>query len=131
MRTDIIDTKTPGIVMSETPISLSDEKLKGLLLKTYEEAQRSANSFKYYDLYKVLLSVASTLLITLMTSTFSDLGNIKASAVTIIAQVIMILSAILGFVFLAIAFSEKTKKDTSDRDRVINEIFAKHGLDRK
>ena len=38
--TNIIDTKDEGIVVKETLISISDEKLRNSLSRTYEEAQK-------------------------------------------------------------------------------------------
>ena len=37
---NIIDTKDEGIVVKETPISISDEKLRNSLSRAYEEAQK-------------------------------------------------------------------------------------------
>ena len=126
MPTNIIDKSAPGIVMQETQISLSDEKLKSLLLRTYEAALRDANSPKYYKTYSVLLSIAGTLLITLLTSSFSSLGQISADTITVIAWIVFCGCAITGFIFLWIAARKKMSYDTSARDKAISEIFEGH-----
>lgn len=126
MPTNIIDKSNPGIVMQETQISLSDEKLKAILLKTYEAALKDANAPKYYKSYSILLSIAGTLLITLLTSSFGSLGRISAETVTIIAWIVLFACAVLGFIFLGIAAQRKMSYDTAARDKAISEIFEGH-----
>ena len=43
---NIIDTKDEGIVVKETPISISDEKLRNSLSRAYEEAQTKNDQSK-------------------------------------------------------------------------------------
>ena len=45
---NIIDTKDEGIVVKETPISISDEKLRNSLSRAYEEAQKDMSTFHFY-----------------------------------------------------------------------------------
>lgn len=120
---NIIDTSSPGIVVQETSITITDEKVKGILLRTYEAALKNANSFKYYKSYKVLLSVAGTLFLSLLTSDFRNLGKLDASTVTTIAWVVMVLCALIGFLFLGIASHYKMIHDTVARDKAISDIF--------
>lgn len=54
---NIIDTKDEGIVVKETPISISDEKLRNSLSRAYEEAQKDMSTFHFYNLYSVFLSI--------------------------------------------------------------------------
>lgn len=131
MPTNIIDRSDPGIVMQETQISLSDEKLKSILLRTYEVALRDANAPKYYKLYSVLLSIAGTMLMTLLTSSFGSLGKLSAETVTLIAWIILIACAVLGFIFLGIAAQRKMSYDTAARDKAISEIFEGHCFSEK
>ena len=67
---NIIDTKDEGIVVKETLISISDEKLRNSLSRTYEEAQKDMSKFHFYNLYSVFLSISSTLFLSLLTSNF-------------------------------------------------------------
>lgn len=81
--------------------------------------------------YSVLLSVAGTLLISLLTSSFGSLGKISAEIVTLIAWIILIVCAVLGFIFLGIAAQRKMSYDTAARDKAISEIFEGHCFSEK
>jgi hypothetical protein len=61
--------------------------------------------------------------LSLLTSTFGAVGNISAECVTKFVWAIFIASAILGFILMGITVSEKTKNDTSERDRAVSEVF--------
>ncbi len=124
--TNIIDSSIPAIVIQETPISLSDEKLKSILLKTYEAAIKNANAPKYYKLYGVLLSVSFTLLVALLTSSFKSLWSIDAKCVTNIAWIMCVICGLLGIAFLIIGSRQKMKNDTEERDKAVNDIFDAH-----
>ena len=50
-RNMIIDNSDPGIVVTETTVTISDEKLKGMLSKTYESAQRDERRFSILNLW--------------------------------------------------------------------------------
>ncbi len=126
MQTNIIDKSAPGIVMHETQIYLSDEKLKSILLRTYEAALRDADARKYYKTYSVFLSIAGTLLITLLTSSFESIGQISAEVITKIAWVVFSGCTVLGFWFLSIAVRRKMSYDTTARDKAISEIIEGH-----
>ena len=56
---NIIDTKDEGIVVKETPISISDEKLRNSLSRAYEEAQKDMSTFHFYNLYSYNILVAN------------------------------------------------------------------------
>lgn len=126
MENNIIDFSDPGIVVKETTVHLSDEKLKNALSRTYERAQQDMNSFKFYDHYGVFLSIASTLFISLMTSDFGAIGNIDQKTVTLLVWLICIVSGIVGLVCLAIWFSKKTHNKTSDRDIAVDQIIKEY-----
>lgn len=115
-----------GIVMVERQVTLTDEKLSGILLRTYEKAVADVTKWKYYNLYSVLLSVAGTLFFSLLTSEFYAIGPIKADTVKNTVILLTIISAILGFVFLGISVNQKKKSDTEVRDESINEIIIKY-----
>ena len=126
MATNIIDKSDPGIVMQETTISLSDEKFKSILLKTYERAQADMNKPSLSKHYSILLSIAGTLFLTLLTSDFGSIGKIEADIVTLCARIIFVICAVGGFILMAITVSKKTKNSTEERDKAISEIFESH-----
>lgn len=123
MPNNIIEQSDPGIVAKETPVRLSDEKLRNMLSRTYERAQKDMSATKFRKFYSVFLSVAGTLFLSLLTSTFDAVGKISAETVTIIAWIICVSSAILGFILMGLTVSEKTKSDTVDRDKAVDEVF--------
>lgn len=126
MSHNIIEQSDPGIVAKETPVRLSDEKLRNMLSRTYERAQKDMSTTKLRKYYSVFLSVAGTLFLSLLTSTFGAIGNISAEVVTKFAWAICIISAVLGFILMGMTVSEKTKNDTSDRDQAVNEVFEQY-----
>lgn len=123
---NIIDTKDEGIVVKETLISISDEKLKNSLSRSYEEAQKDMNKFHFYNLYSVFLSIASTLFLSLLTSDFHAIGAITAEKVTIGAWIVCIGSGVLGAILACYKVSQKTKNDTSNRDDAVEKVFNQH-----
>ena len=70
MLNNIIEQSDPGIVAKETPVRLSDEKLRNMLSRTYERAQKDVRKPKLCKFFGVFLSIAGTLLLSLLTSTF-------------------------------------------------------------
>ena len=123
---DIIDTNDEGIVVKETPISISDEKLKNSLSRAYEEAQKDMSEFHFYNLYSVFLSIASTLFLSLLTSDFHSIGSMTAEKVTYGAWIICIVSGVLGGILACCKISQKTKNDTSNRDDAVKKVFDQH-----
>lgn len=123
MPNGIIEQSDPGIVAKETPVRISDEKLKNMLSRTYERAQKDMSVVKFRNYYSVFLSIAGTLFLSLLTSTFGAVGNISAECVTKFAWITCIASATLGFVLMGMTVSDKTKNDTSERDQAVSEVF--------
>lgn len=123
---NIIDTKDEGIVVKETPISISDEKLRNSLSRAYEEAQKDMSEFHFYNLYSVFLSIASTLFLSLLTSDFHAISSLTAEQVTIGAWVICIGAGFLGGILACYKISKKTKNDTSNRDDAVKKVFDQH-----
>ena len=121
---NIIDTKDEGIVVKETLISISDEKLRNSLSRTYEEAQKDMSKFHFYNLYSVFLSISSTLFLSLLTSNFHAIGSATEETVTMGAWVICILSGFLGVILACYKVSEKN--DTSSRDAAVEKVFKQH-----
>lgn len=123
---NIIDTKDEGIVVKETLISISDEKLRSSLSRTYEEAQKDMSKFHFHNLYSIFFSIASTLFLSLLTSNFHAIGSATAETVTIVAWLICIVSGFLGGILACCKFAEKTKNDTSARDAAVEKVFNQH-----
>ena len=118
-----IDTIDGNIVCKETNIQISDEKLKGYLKDAYETARRDGRGFKIYKLYSILLSIASTLFITLLTSDFKDLGRISSSTLSIIGWIIMVFTFIVGVALAIINSSKNGENETTERDEAVNRII--------
>lgn len=115
-----------GIIIQETSITLTDEKLQGILLHTYERAISDNGKWHFYKLYGTFLSIAGTLLITILTSTFNGFGAIDSSKIQIFSIILMIIFGLLGFICLGISVNQKKKNDTEERDTAISEIFEKY-----
>lgn len=122
MNNMIIDNSSSGIVVTETKITISDEKLNGMLLKTYEAATIEGNKFKIHSLWGVCWSVAGTLLMAILTSTFNAIGSVEASTVRNWAIGICIISFIVGLVFIIWRVNDKTANDIAKRDEAVQEI---------
>ena len=123
---NIIDSSDPGIVVKETTVHLSDEKLKAALSRTYERAQRDMQKFKLRKHYSIFLSVAGTLFLSLLTSKFGPIGQVDSEIVTALVWGICIGSGIMGFILLAMTVSEKTQRDTISRDEAVEEIVREY-----
>lgn len=123
MGNNIIDSTNPGIVATEIQVNLSDEKLKSTLLHVYEEAQKHERTIKYYDWCSVLLSIAGTLLLSLVTSDFHGVGSIDANTVRNIAWLAFVVTCIFGFIFLYIKYTKKVNGDTTARDNVVEKVM--------
>lgn len=123
MAIKIIDSTDPGVVVRESTVHLSDEKLKNVLLRTYERAQQDRDIIKLHRFYSVFLSIAGTLFLSLLTSDFHSIGPFSAGFVTGFAWFVCAGSAIGGFILMAVHFSCKSKNDTVSRDAAVNEIF--------
>lgn len=120
----IIDQNDSGIVVKETSVKISDEKLKNMLSKAYERAQQDANKIVLNKYYGVFLSIAGTLVVTLVTSEFRSLGCFSSGAVTDIVWVICIICALVGFILLWLNVKEKTSYKTNARDQAVDEIMS-------
>ena len=123
---NIIDRADPGIVITETRVTLSDEKLKSALSKSYEQAQKDMSKPKFHKWYSVFLSIAGTLFLTLLTSQFNDVGAISSKMLTIISWVLCAICGLLGFILLGINVSSKTHSNTDERDNAVNQVFSNY-----
>lgn len=121
---NIIDTKDEGIVVKETLISISDEKLRNSLSRTYEEAQKDMSKFHFYNLYSVFFSIFSTLFLSLLTLNFHAIGSATAEMVTVGAWGICIISGFLGGILACCKVAKRN--DTSARDAAVEKVFKQH-----
>ncbi len=113
-------------VVKETPVHLSDEKLRTALSRAYEKAQQDMNEFKLHKYYGVFLSIAGTLFLSLMTSQFKPIGQISAQTVTYGVWCLFIGCTILGVILAIINISEITRNNTNKRDKAVDEIVRQY-----
>ena len=114
------------IIMREMSITLTDEKMKGILLHTYERASKEANKWHFYKLYSTFLSIGGTLLVALFTSSFNDILMLKAETIKNITVFLMIAFLLAGFICLGISVNQKKKSDMDMRDKAIEEVFKEY-----
>ena len=119
-----IDTITGSIVCTETNIKLTDEKLRGILSKTYETARKDAQKFRIYNHYGVFLSVAFSLIIPLLTSEFQSFGVISADNLSVFCWVVFAISLVSGVVLVIIYASNAATNETSERDKAVESMLA-------
>lgn len=130
MASKIIDTSKNPIVVEETPIHLTDEKLRNVLSHTYERAQEDMNIPKLRKHYGSFLSIAGTLFLTLLTSNFKTIGIFSADLVNGIASVLCFLCAVFGFALLGMNVSDRMKQSSMERDKAVDEMIKQYLFDR-
>lgn len=131
MESNIIDSSDSGIVITETRVTISDEKLNSMLIKAYEAAQRDAHAFQLHDLWSVCLSIAFTLIIAILTSTFNPIGTLDASVVRTLAIAICAFFSFAGIVLAIWRIRNKSYNDTIARDNAVKEIAETYILKQK
>lgn len=114
------------IIMQEMSITLTDEKMKGILMHTYERAVKDVSKWHFYKLYGSFLSIGGTLLLTILTSSFNDILMLKAETIKNISVAATIAFLLTGFICLAISVNQKKKNDMDARDRAIEEVFKEY-----
>lgn len=122
----IIDYSDPGIVVTETKITISDEKLSGLLSKAYEAALKDSKKFKIHNLWSVCWSISGTLLMAIITSSFNAIGSIKPETVTNWAIILCACFALVAIVLTVWRVNDKTSSETSERDLAVERIIKQH-----
>ena len=125
---NIIDNSDAGIVVKETQIRISDEKLTGMLSKAYEAAQRNTNSFRIHDLWGICWSISGTLLLSLLTSDFKTIGEIDSKTVSIIATIILLLFVLAGIILSIWRVRDRSSNNTLERDKAVDDIMDKYLL---
>ncbi len=129
MSNNIIDNNDDEIVVKETTIKLSDEKLRGILKRAYERAEQDVSKVKLRKFYSVFLSMAGTLFLTLLTSDFRNVAVFSAECLTIVAWIICLSAATLGIVLLLLYIRDRTSYKTADRDKAVDELFNQYFFD--
>lgn len=123
MSENIIDSSDSGIVVTETKITISDEKLNRMLSNVYEVAQKDNNKFKLHNLWGVCWSIAGTLFMALLTSSFNKIGSIEANTVTNWAIGLCVLFTICGLILAIWRINDKSSNNTVSRDNAVKKII--------
>lgn len=123
MKNNIIDYFDTGIVAQEVEITISDEKLKNILFRTYEKAQRREKTISFCDWCGVFLSISGTLLITILTASFNSIGTLSADIVRNIFIIICVSCAVLGFILLYYKYKKGVNNNNQYRDSDVEEIM--------
>ena len=119
----IINRSDSSIVLTESKVSLSDEKLKSMLMRTYERAEKDTLKPSITRHYGEFLSISGTIGLTLLTSSFNSVGALESKVVTNIAGGIAVVCGVLGIVFLLSYSSRKACNSRDNRDHAVNEIM--------
>lgn len=120
---NIIDNNSDGIVATETKITISDEKLNSMLSKTYEMATIEANEFKIHSLWSICWSIAGTLFITILTSSFNGIGSIGADTINNWAIGICIFAFLAGLILIIWRLNDKTSTNFNKRNDTVQQIL--------
>lgn len=123
---DIMNGEDAHIIVKETPVHLTDEKIKSILYRTYERAQSDVSVKKWYDYYDCCFSVAGTLFLTLLTASFNKTFGIEPEGLANIARWMLGISLLAGIVFLIFKLKAKRQSDMSNRDIAVEEVFSKY-----
>ena len=129
MANNIIKQTNQGIVLEETPVTLTDEKLNGILLRTYEKAVYETTKWHWYKLYSILLSVAGTLFLTLLTSSFNDIGSFEAESIRKIVIGITIFASVLVLFYLGFRLIKRKrtilKQEITQLEKLLKNIICR------
>lgn len=112
------------IVVQERSIQVTDEKLTRLLLNTYEQARVDAHEFKLYNHYSVFFSIAGSLFITLLTSTFHDFSVFSSKTLTYMAWGVFVISLFVGISLAIVRASQQRNDEHTERDQAVEKILA-------
>ena len=123
---DIISEDDAHIIVKETPVHLTDEKIKSVLYRTYERAQKDMSVKKWYDYYDCCFSVSGTLFLTLLTASFNETLGLEPDKLVYIAKMLLFISLLLGIVFLIIKLKANRQSDASKRDIAVEEVFSRY-----
>ena len=123
-RNNAIVTSANRIICRETPIQLTDEKMKNTLSQIYEKARKDADKFKLYKYYNVFLSIGSTLLLTLLTADFKTIGKLKGTTITKYGWIAVGLCFLAGIILAIVNVSCHHDKENDERDKAIQNAMS-------
>lgn len=123
---NIIDLDDEGIVAKETPVKLSDEKLRGMLSRVYERAVSDMGKMSFRKSYGTFLTISGTLLLALLTSDFRPIAGVSGDCVTLVAWAVLIVCFVIGMALLLYTVKKKASIDTSARDKAVEDVFREH-----
>ena len=118
-------TSSEEIICPERPITISDEKLKNLLSRAYEQARRNAAQSHWHNNYITCFSFGIAFLIPLLTT------DIKNKTSQIIFWMICIIFLFIGFIMVGWTFLCKDKNlrdENIERDLTVENIMKNNVL---
>lgn len=125
-KTEIINNEDEHIIVKETPVHISDEKMKSVLYRTYEQAQKDLGKRKLYDHYGCFFSVSGTLFISLASASFHDFLFFSKEECTMVVKICFGLSLVMGILSLFWKLKIKSDNDTTCRDNAVDAVFDKY-----
>lgn len=129
-----IETIGSEVICREIKIQMTNEKLKNILMRTYEHARNDAAKKHVRDYWDVFLSVSGSLLLAIITADFKSIGQVPKEIVTIVVWGIFILSSALAIINFIIKYSTHDYNVNTERDiaieNVMQEIIKNNVLDK-
>lgn len=122
----IVDNDDAEIVVKETAVHLTDEKIKSILYRTYERAQKDTKKKCVCNYYGCCFSVSATLFWSLVTATFHDFLFLSAKDCEMIAKIGLWGMGIVGLALFIWKRMAKMDDDTTHRDKAVDEVFSKY-----
>lgn len=123
--TPTISMGSTRLTLPITQITITKEVLLNHMSKVYEKGVRNAEKFHWGNLGPYCMSVSLTLLIPCLTASFKDysahVSFATASFITTIAWVSVVVSFIVGGVFLCLKSSCKHGRDYEERDKAVGD----------
>lgn len=130
MNKAIIDSSDPGIVVEEQKVSLSDEKLKRVMATMYEHGLKDGKDFSLSNHYGIFLSIAGTLIVTLLSSEFKAIAGLSVNIITGVMWCICIVSLLIGIGLLVLRGNNTVASYSEKREMAVNEVFNKELRDK-
>ena len=122
-----------GLVLEERKITVSDEKLKTILMRLYERSRKDATKFQWYEMYQVCWSIFFTLVLTLATTgvsdfkaPFSDKILMAESTVEMMCWVVAFVLFVFGLVCVFWRMKSKVNDQNSERDVAVSDCLMQH-----
>ena len=124
----ISDSSGIDIILEEKNVKVSDEKLKSMLSEAYEAAQCKSDEFRFSKLWNVFLSISGTLLLSIFTASFNEIGYLSANEVRNLVFFVCTVFGILGFVLLICRSNRTIKNRVSERNDAVDMIMSNHKI---